>query len=98
MKLEVCHDANFLSLAAPEVVLSTSSSAANGNKVGIMTSIGFQCLLPPSEICLRFCWVSMSVTPIWRGCNAVEIDATTHCWQSCPDVLEAYTNFFQDFL
>ena len=44
LKTESRYDANFAPLAAPEVVIKTTSGATSEDKVGIMATLGFQCV------------------------------------------------------
>ena len=43
LKTKSSHNAILFPLAAPWVVITTTSGATGGNKVGIMTTLGFQC-------------------------------------------------------
>ena len=41
LKTKSCHDANFVSLAAPRVFITTISGVASNGKIGMMTALGF---------------------------------------------------------
>ena len=70
MKTESCHDANFVrvvmmltlsSLMAPQVVIKTTCGDTSDDKVGIMTTLSFQCINP----CPWCTWVLVIACTIW---------------------------------